>query len=105
MTATPDATPSAQPERPGMKDGVCSEFTVFTKIKPGHAPRQDISDEETLRKMDALSFTPWRVTAEHAPLGEIMRAREEVYRRSSIQRHRLNQQERREPRSADEVSS
>ncbi|WP_250906044.1 catalase family protein [Nonomuraea sp. NEAU-A123] len=68
-------------------------------------PQQDISDEETLKKMDALSFTPWRVTAEHAPLGEIMRAREEVYRRSSLQRHRLNQQERREPRSADEVSS
>jgi quinol monooxygenase YgiN len=36
MTATSDATPS-QPERPGMTDGVCSEFTVFTKIKPGHA--------------------------------------------------------------------
>jgi hypothetical protein len=37
MTATSDATPSARSERPGMKDGVCSEFTVFTKIKPGHA--------------------------------------------------------------------
>ncbi|GAA3470624.1 hypothetical protein [Nonomuraea roseola] len=50
--------------------------------------------------MDALSFTPWRVTAEHAPLGDIMRARKEVYRRSSLQRHRLNQQEHWEPRSA-----
>jgi hypothetical protein len=37
MTATSDATPSARPERPGMKFGVCSEFTVFTKIKSGHA--------------------------------------------------------------------
>ena len=37
MTATSDATPSVQPERPGRTDGVCSEFTVFTKIKPGHA--------------------------------------------------------------------
>ncbi|WP_431899196.1 catalase family protein [Nonomuraea sp. bgisy101] len=79
-----------------------SPFVTVARLR---LPRQDISDEETLRKMDALSFTPWRVTAEHAPLGEIMRAREEVYRRSSIQRHRLNQQERREPRSADEVSS
>lgn len=36
-------------------------------------------------------------------LGNIMRARKEVYRRSSILRHRLNQQERQEPRSADDV--
>jgi hypothetical protein len=36
--ATPtEATQSAQPERPGMTDGVCSEFTIFCKIKPGHA--------------------------------------------------------------------
>ncbi|MFE5052978.1 hypothetical protein ACFRAI_42785 [Streptomyces sp. NPDC056637] len=38
-----------------------------------------------------------------APLGNIMRARKEVYRRSSIERHKLNQQPRTEPRSADEV--
>ncbi|SBW17981.1 catalase family protein [Protofrankia symbiont of Coriaria ruscifolia] len=66
-------------------------------------PQQDISDPENLEKMDALSFTPWRVTAEHAPLGNIMRARKEVYRHSSIERHKLNQQPRAEPRSADEV--
>jgi len=56
-------------------------------------------------KMDALSFTPWRVTAQHAPLGNIMRARKEVYRQSSIQRHKLNQQQRSEPRSVDELLS
>ncbi|MGW5651531.1 hypothetical protein [Streptomyces humi] len=66
-------------------------------------PQQDISDPENLEKMDALSFTPWRVTAEHAPLGNIMRARKEVYRQSSIARHKLNQQPRTEPRSADEI--
>ncbi|WP_329433075.1 catalase family protein [Streptomyces sp. NBC_01280] len=66
-------------------------------------PQQDISGPENLEKMDALSFTPWRVTAEHAPLGNIMRARKEVYRRSSIERHKLNKQPRTEPRSADEV--
>ncbi|WP_330456256.1 catalase family protein [Streptomyces sp. NBC_00820] len=66
-------------------------------------PQQDISGPENLEKMDALSFTPWRVTAEHAPLGNIMRARKEVYRHSSIERHKLNQQPRTEPRSADEV--
>ncbi|MFI1621362.1 hypothetical protein ACH4VT_31025 [Streptomyces lydicus] len=37
MTATTGATPPAHPERPGRSDGVCSEFTVFTKIKPGEA--------------------------------------------------------------------
>ncbi|MFD0629804.1 hypothetical protein ACFQ2K_51685 [Streptomyces sanglieri] len=66
-------------------------------------PQQDISGEDNLRRMDALSFTPWRVPDAHRPLGSIMRARKEVYRHSSLLRHRLNQQERREPRSADEV--
>ncbi|MFK0292870.1 catalase family protein [Streptomyces sp. NPDC090442] len=66
-------------------------------------PRQDISGPGNLAKMDALSFTPWRVTAEHAPLGNIMRARKEVYRHSSIARHQLNRQPRTEPRSIDEV--
>ncbi|WP_405680853.1 catalase family protein [Streptomyces sp. NBC_00868] len=66
-------------------------------------PQQDISGQDNREKMDALSFTPWRITAEHAPLGNIMRARKEVYRHSSIARHKLNQQPRTEPRSADEV--
>ncbi|MER5617161.1 MULTISPECIES: hypothetical protein [unclassified Streptomyces] len=45
MTATTGAAQSAQPERPGRKDGVCSEFTVFTRIKPGHADalREDLA--------------------------------------------------------------
>ena len=66
-------------------------------------PQQDISDDDNLAKMDALSFTPWRVTAEHMPLGNIMRVRKEVYRHSSILRHELNRQPRTEPRSADQV--
>ena len=66
-------------------------------------PQQDISDDDNLAKMDALSFTPWRVTAEHRPLGNIMRVRKEVYRQSSILRHELNRQPRTEPRSADQV--
>ncbi|WP_425898925.1 hypothetical protein [Streptomyces sp. DT203] len=45
MTATTGATQSAQPERPGKTDGVCGEFTVITKIKPGHADalREDLA--------------------------------------------------------------
>jgi hypothetical protein len=77
-----------------------SPFVTVAKLR---FPQQDISDDDNLEKMDALSFTPWRVTAEHMPLGNIMRVRKEVYRHSSILRHKLNQQERMEPRSADQV--
>ncbi|HET8962112.1 catalase family protein [Nocardioides sp.] len=66
-------------------------------------PQQDISGPENLDKMDALSFTPWRVTAEHAPLGSLMKARKDVYRHSSLLRHALNHQKRVEPISADVV--
>jgi hypothetical protein len=77
-----------------------SPFVTVAKLR---IPRQDISGDDNLEKMDALSFTPWRVTAEHVPLGNIMRARKEVYRHSSILRHKLNKQQRTEPCSADEV--
>ena len=77
-----------------------SPFVTVAKLR---LPQQDISDDDNLEKMDALSFTPWRVTAEHAPLGNIMRVRKEVYRHSSILRHKLNQQERMEPGSADQL--
>jgi len=77
-----------------------SPYVTVAKLR---LPQQDISGEDNLEKMDALSFTPWRVTAEHAPLGNIMRARREVYRQSSLLRHHLNHQRREEPRSADDV--
>jgi hypothetical protein len=77
-----------------------SPYVTVAKLR---IPQQDISGEDNLEKMDALSFTPWRVTAEHAPLGNIMRARREVYRHSSLLRHKLNGQPHIEPRSADEV--
>lgn len=77
-----------------------SPYVTVAKLR---IPQQDISGEDNLEKMDALSFTPWRVTAEHAPLGNIMRARKEVYRHASILRHKLNQQPLAEPRSADEA--
>ncbi|MFF3734852.1 catalase family protein [Streptomyces sp. NPDC002476] len=79
------------------------QLSPYVTVAELRFPRQDISGEENLRRMDALSFTPWRVTAAHRPLGSIMRARKEVYRRSSLLRHRLNDQQRREPRTADEV--
>ena len=77
-----------------------SPFVTVAKVR---LPAQDISGSDNLDRMDAMSFNPWRVTAEHAPLGEIQRVRKEAYRRSSIARHRLNHQERREPRSVREA--
>ena len=77
-----------------------SPFVTVAKVR---IPQQDISAEDNLEKMDAMSFTPWRVTAEHSPLGNIMRARKEVYRHASVLRHALNHQQRKEPSSADEV--
>ena len=78
-------------------------FSPFVTVAKVRLPVQDISGSDNLEMMDALSFTPWRVTAEHAPLGEIQRVRKDVYRRSSSTRHRLNGQERREPRTVREV--
>ncbi|MFI6494964.1 catalase family protein [Streptomyces sp. NPDC050564] len=79
------------------------ELSPSVTVAKLRIPQQDISGEDNLRKLDALSLNPWRVTAEHRPLGNIMRVRKEVYRNSSILRHKLNDQERKEPRSADDV--
>lgn len=94
---------------PGKRSAACTtgcgkaaagEHVTVAKLR---MPQQDISGDDNLEKLDPLSFTPWRVTAEHAPLGNIMRARKEAYRHISIQRHKLNRQQRTEPRSADEL--
>jgi hypothetical protein len=53
--------------------------------------------------MDAVSITPWRCTQDHRPLGNIQRARKEVYRQSSLLRHQLNHQVRKEPKNLAEV--
>jgi catalase len=77
-----------------------SPFVTVAKLR---LPRQDIGGDENLVLQDATSITPWRCTAEHRPLGNIQRARKEVYRQSSLLRHDLNHQVRREPRNLAEV--
>jgi hypothetical protein len=77
-----------------------SPFVTVAKLR---LPQQDIGGEDNLQTMDATSMTPWRVRKEHRPLGDIMRARKEVYRQSSILRHQLNHQVRKEPRNLAEV--
>ena len=51
MAKATEATQPAQPERPGMTDGVASEFTIYTKIKPGHANalRRTLAEIESVR--------------------------------------------------------
>ncbi len=77
-----------------------SPFVTVAKVR---LPQQDISGDDNLKRMDATSMTAWRSREEHRPLGNIMRARKEAYRQSSLLRHKLNQQIRREPKSLAEV--
>jgi hypothetical protein len=77
-----------------------SPFVTVAKLR---LPQQDIGGEDNFARMDATSMTPWRVTEEHRPLGNIMRARKEVYRQVSILRHELNHQVRKEPKNLAEV--
>ena len=77
-----------------------SPFVTVAKLR---LPLQDIGCDDNLAKMDITSMTPWRCTVEHRPLGNIQRARKEVYRQSSLLRHQLNHQLRQEPKSLAEV--
>jgi hypothetical protein len=79
-----------------------SPFVTVAKLR---LPQQDIGGEDNFERMDKTSMSPWRVTEEHRPLGSIMRARKEVYRQSSILRHQINHQERKEPKNLAEVFS
>lgn len=77
-----------------------SPFVTVAKLR---LPQQDIGSDENLERMDATSMSPWRVTEEHRPLGNIMRSRKEVYRVSSKLRHEINHQTRKEPENLAEV--
>jgi hypothetical protein len=77
-----------------------SPFVTVAKVR---LPQQDISGKDNLERLDATSMTPWRCREDHRPLGNIQRARKEVYRQSSLLRHKLNQQIRREPKNLAEV--
>lgn len=87
----------------GCDGGVAGDALAFVTVAKLHLPQQDIGGEDNLAQMDAISMTPWRCTEDHRPLGNIQRARKEVYRRSSLLRHQLNHQVRKEPKSLAEV--
>jgi hypothetical protein len=52
------------------------QLSPFVTVARLRLPQQDIGGIDNLERMDATSMTPWRVTQEHRPLGNIMRARE-----------------------------
>ncbi len=67
-----DGHPGTALHRPGAHAGGGHHRGVAQQLSPSvtvarlRLPQQDISGPENLEKMDSLSFTPWRVTAEHA---------------------------------------
>jgi hypothetical protein len=77
-----------------------SPFVTVARLR---LPLQDIGGDDNFEKMDSTSMTPWRCTEDHRPLGNLQRARKEVYRQSSILRHHLNHQVRKEPKNLAEV--
>ncbi|MBV9355659.1 MAG: catalase family protein [Chloroflexi bacterium] len=76
------------------------QLSPFVTVGSIHIPRQDVSgvDGDSVERTDALAFNQWRVTAEHAPLGEIMHVRK-VYTTSARVRRVLNHQSQTEPAS------
>ena len=75
-----------------------SPFVTIGKI---HIPRQHVPDSDS-EDADALAFNQWRVTAEHAPLGEIMHVRK-IYTASARVRRELNHQVQAEPASPEVI--
>jgi hypothetical protein len=76
------------------------KLSPFVTVGRVHIPRQEVSgvDGVNFDRADALAFNQWRVTAEHAPLGEIMHVRK-VYTTSAKVRRVLNHQPQAEPAS------
>jgi hypothetical protein len=42
-------------------------------------PKQDIDAAETMQKCESVGFNPWNCLSEHRPLGNMNRARREIY--------------------------
>lgn len=70
----------------------------YVRLAVIEIPHQRFSTEEQNQFCENLSFTPWHALPEHEPLGSLNRARREVYKAISIERHEHNGTPRREPR-------
>jgi hypothetical protein len=69
----------------------------WQKVATIYIPAQNFDTPEQQMFGENLSFTPWHCLPEHRPLGGINRARKEIYRAISKQRHEINGVPRREP--------
>jgi hypothetical protein len=85
--------PIAQP----VEDPTVPWDAPWEKVATIRIPPQTFDSPEQMKFGEDLSFTPWHSLPEHRPLGGIQRARKEVYRAISQQRHELNGVPRREP--------
>jgi hypothetical protein len=65
------------------------EVTPFVRVAQLRIPGCDLHDPRTNAQSEAinqLSFSPWHATAEHCPLGSVMRARKIAYAASAALR-------------------
>jgi hypothetical protein len=80
------------PIRTPIEDGSVDwreEDAPFVKVARLTIPQQDLTGDAGRRQMEyveRLSFDPWHAPVEFRPLGDIMRARNEAYRVSSMAR-------------------
>ena len=74
----------------------------FRKVATINIPVQSFESEKQMALCENISFTPWHALPEHRPLGDINRARKEVYRALSLFRHNENKTPRREPVGTDD---
>jgi hypothetical protein len=80
-----------------IEDPTVEWSSPWQKVATIHIPAQVFDTPEQQSFGENLSFTPWHSLPEHRPLGGINRARKEIYRAISKQRHELNGVPRREP--------
>ena len=78
-----------------------SPYVAVARITVG--PQDTWSDARIAAVDDGVAFSSWNGLAAHRPLGSIMRARREAYRRSAAYRSTQNGVPVGQPRSADEL--
>jgi len=79
------------------------QLAPFVTVAKLTIPKQDISGEDNLKIMEHLSFSPFRCLEENRPMGSLQLTRKEVYRQTSLLRHKLNGVARKEPSGPEEI--
>jgi hypothetical protein len=89
---------------------LCIKIILSKQIRGTRARRRDEirkqNQDDLLVTAEALWVwvdSSWNCIPEHRPLGSIQRVRLKAYETSSLYRHEMNQQQRIEPRSVDEM--